>query len=718
MRRELSLLFVLSVVFAGATVCAETSVNLAKSAKVSASSVRDSYTADKAVDGMLNNVSRWLSDNSKGPHILEIDLGKKTKIGCIQVFTGWEENGLWKSAVKNFKIQFSNDGNWKDHGNAKVQNNKSVAVEFHFEVGVSAEKIRFYSTDEGSMRVAEIRVFELGQKCPPIFEKEKIVSTKHPVFVNQSGYNLSWPKRFTAPLVKDKASFVITEYNSDGVLFKGKVEKGVGDFSDFKPAKRGIEYVVTVSGGDLEPGLSDPFQIEPDWMQQVSLEPALRFMQDARSVSGTHPSGFGGSPWRDGTYYSYELPSLVLMYLSAKSTLDHLPIEIDYQQDKERILDPGFKLVKTTKDEKSLETARLYYTELDAPVGQKVPDAIKLIHWGVGWYLLDPKTHDPSGDPLGDRIHAQTIEQISYFLYGYPAYKDYFTEKFYKRAYDFAFKNWGQAALFEVDKTIGTFKGRHCPGHSIMPNLMMYEVATRHGRSDAERYLQAAQKQTRWIIDELDWNDPTTTKGQRMSEHKLMTGLVFFLKQYPKHAPDGILEKIDKWVDVIITRSDNMWDFRRYDDKDWSLPRFASGSHGGAGWNEPGNVAGFPAACFTVATVTKDSAKKQRLMEIGVAHFDNLFGRNPLGVHSGYYGPKDFKGVERGWPKAFPENITARLELVRGTLNSSCNTEHYPFNPEQTFRHVEGWTAFNSAFNVGIAYAFQINGPSLGCQTK
>ncbi len=709
MRRDLTVTIILTILAAGATSYAETAKNLARSAKVKASSQMDQYTADKVVDGKFNNTSRWLSKKSNGPHLLEIDLGKTVDVGCVQMITGWQDHGQWTSAVRNFKFQFYQNGRWVDDRRATKTKNKSCDVEIYLVEPVKASKVRFVSTDAGPVRIAEIRVFEWGQKYPPIFEKEKIVFTKQPVFVNQSGYNLNWPKRFTAPLIEQQGTFTITEKDSDTVLYNGVVKKGVGDFSDFKPSKRGIEYIITVAGGDLKAGTSDPFQIEPHWMQQVSLEPALRFMQDARSVAGTHPSGYGGSPWRDGTYYSYEMPSLVLMYLSAQSVFDRLPIEMSYAQDKKKVLDPSFKLVKTTKDAKSLETARRYYTELDGPVGEKVPDIISVIHWGVGWYLMDPKTHDPSGDSLGDRIHPQTIEQFAYFLYGYPMYRQYFTEKFYRQAYNFTFDHWGKVGLFDVNKKIGTFKGRHCPGHSIMPNLMMYQVAKRDGRGDTRLYMQAAQKQTQWIIDELDWNDPTTTKGQRMSEHKLMTGLIFFLKLYPDEAPAGLQEKIDQWVDIMIARSDNMWDLRRYNDKDWSLPRFTPGSHGGAGWNDPGNVAGFPGVCFAVAMVTDDAVKKQRLMEIGAGHFDNLFGRNPLGAHSGYLGVQDYVGVERGWPKMFPKNRCARLELVRGTLNSSCTTEHYPFNPELVFRHVEGWTAFNAAFNVSLAAACHLD---------
>ena len=47
--------------------------------------------------------------------------------------------------------------------------------------------------------------------------------------------------------------------------------------------------------------------------------------------------------------------------------------------------------------------------------------------------------------------------------------------------------------LYDVITVVGTGKGRECPGHSIMPNLFMYEVAKREGLADTDRFLEAAR---------------------------------------------------------------------------------------------------------------------------------------------------------------------------------------------------------------------------------
>lgn len=546
------------------------------------------------------------------------------------------------------------------------------------------------------------------------------------VRVNQSGYNEDWPKRLTAPGAREGAEFLITAVGSEQPLYRGKIQQEIGDFTDFRPPNLGQEYVARLrhtafatppASAEGEGGaasiakegsgwqLSDPFVIAPCWMERVSLESALRFMVDARSVVGTHPSAFGGCPWRDATYYTYEIPSLVLLYLANPGYFENARIEINYAEDKARVLAPEFKLVPATHDQGALEAARRYYQEMDPPVGPSVPDLVQLLHWGIGYYLMKPASHDPSGDAAGLKIHPQTVEQFSFFLYGYPHYQRYFREGFYQQAREFAWRQWAPAGLFNVLTNVGDFKGRECPGHSILPNLLMCEVARREGRlTEAARFLQAALEQTRWVVETLDFRDPRVTKGQRMSEHKLISGLTALLRLHPELAPPGLTAWLSGWADTMIARSDNLWDFRRYDEKHWTLPRFTPGSHGGAGWNEPGNVAAFSGLCWAVAAGLEDQGRAQRLDEMAAAHWDNLFGRNPLGAHAAFRGPRDFRGVERGWPKAFPENVCARLELARGTLNSTCADEHYPFNPSGEFRHAEGWTAFNAAFNVGLAY--------------
>ena len=517
----------------------------------------------------------------------------------------------------------------------------------------------------------------------------------HWVCVNQTGYNTNAPKRFTVPTaLQGTVSFYITVEGEDKPLFKGTVSNGLGDFTAFSPTDTRKRYVIHAQGGALPEGVSYPFRVGPYVLERAGFLPSVWFMNDARSITGTHHSAYGGCPWRDGTYYSYEIPSLIWMYLSNPEVYTKLPATISYDSLKSMVLSPDYKKTKDPNDETALPSARKYFTTIEKPLGDKVPDVVMDLHWGLGYYLVNPETKDPSKDPLPRQLHPQTLAQFAYFLYAYPQLDKWFSKKFYQQALSFARSNWEPVGLLNVQREVGTTKGRHAPGFSVLPNLLMYEVAKREQLPDADQYMQAAYRQAVWLIDSLSLQDPMTTKGQRMSEYNLMTGLATFQLQYPDRAPKGLQQKIEEWADVMIHRSNNAWDFRRYDlDSNWTVPEM----------NEVGNVAGFPASALLAAAVVKDPGKKARLEQLAYAHFDNLYGRNPLNAHAAHHPEMGFEGVSKGYPKGYHENACARLELCRGSISCLPGTEMYPFNPAGKDRHLEGWVNHNTAWNVSLA---------------
>lgn len=693
--------------------------NLARHAAATASSVFEPrYVARNAVDGVVSDDSRWLSQRSDTAPWLELDLGQPHSLRCAHVYSGWQD----QAGLASFSLQAWQDGEWQLIPGANITGNRSQSVVVTFAQAVTAQRVRLVSTEPGPLRVRELALFTepaplgTGVKVGLGQVTGAMPSDQHVVALNQVGFNTDWPKRFTAPRSPDGSQFVVRHVGSDQALFSGEIRRGIGDFSKFKPADRDQEYVIAVSGGDLKPGQSDPFTIRTELWQEQFWPAAVDFMMDARSVVGTHPSAYGGCAWRDGTYYDFIVPSLVLLYLADPARAQAMPVQINWAKDKARVLSPGFKFdAKNPHPEGVMDAVRRCYTELQPPK-KGAPDVVQLIHWGLGYYLFHPETRDPSGDPLPKQVHGQTVEQFAFLLWAWPHLQPWLPQSFYERCRDFAFTRWEKAGLLAVDPLwdaksylaveqlagpnptggfLHPYKGRHAPGHAIQPNLLMYEVARREVRTNADAYLKAAQTQTQWIIDRLDWHDARTTKGHRMSEFKTLTGLVWFLQNYPDQAPAGLKQKITDWARVAIRRSENPWDFRRFDlDQHWTIPKL----------NEPGNLAGFTAIALAASWVVDDAPMKQRLRELAVAQMDNLFGRNPQLAAAPNYPAQGFPLVERGWPKKFPPNVCARLETARGAICASPGSEKYPFNPSGQFRHSEGWVNFNAAWNVGLAY--------------
>ncbi|TDC77740.1 hypothetical protein [Streptomyces hainanensis] len=512
-----------------------------------------------------------------------------------------------------------------------------------------------------------------------------------PVLLNQSGFGIGEPKRFTAPLAEDGAAFTVTD-GSGAVRFRGTVTSGVGDFTAFDPPDTG-DFVVTVDGA-AGIGTSVPFGIGAYWIDRVSYRRAIEFMSGSRCYLGDYTRMAEGPglasdeyghrlcmkavTWRDGAQYSHEIDTLVDMYLANPSAFEQITVD------------------------------DAVYEGLPVTLPEDTPEIVRLIHWGVE-LLLDADVNDP-----------QLKEQLASFVYAYPYLSAYIPVEVYERARDHLFATWGDAAgdryywqaftphtgdLFQTYTQVGTGKGELAPGHSVWPNVMMYEVALREGRDDAERYLSAARDQAAWLVGNLDLDDPLVTKGQRQSEYVLITGLTRFAEAHPEQAPDGIEDFVRDWARIVTHRSDNLWDFRRYSDNRWTIPAFTGG--GAEDPNETGNVAGFAAPALAAARLLGDDPLADRLREIATAHVDNIFGRNPTGRHASYDAPSEqfgFEGVERGWFSEY-RGGAGLLEDLPGVLDGSPKNGHYPFNPDvENIGHTEGWVAFNTAWNQSLAW--------------
>jgi hypothetical protein len=645
--------------------------------KVTASSSSGAYTPEKAVDGIINDDSRWVAKGAGSPMWIELKLDGPHKIAGLHLYSGYK-NG---APVRQFVVQFWGDGKWQDVPSAVFENNwdTALAIAFDATVTVNTDRLRLLIKGE-SARVQEIMVWagENGA-IPPLAAgkgggKAEVKDVVPLVYLNQSGFNAGKPKRFTAPTLADGTAFKVRAAKGGPALFEGKLKGNIGDFSAFEP-KDDKEYVVEAGGV-----VSVPFRVGMWWLERVTYQNAVNFMIDSRHYVGNVRSkcvaSFG---WRDDCHFGWELNTLVPQYISNPSAYERMPRQITYEA-------PG-----AIKAWGALE-----------PYSKDAPDIVKLIHWGADVIVTQNCTHE------------MLKGQLAYFLYAWPVLKKWMPEQNYKVVRDYAFKHWAEEAcdrsypyntssehnLLAIKTRLGGTKGELPPGYSVEPNLLMYEVAKREGRADAETYLQAAIKQAEWMIANLDWNNPMVTKGQRMSEFITMTGLAHLQRQYPQSAPAGLIRKINEWAALIIRRSDNMWDFRKLDDKAFWTPMGDSPLK----WNEPGNVVGLPAALLAALPVVTDPAVKNRFNELIWSHFDDFFGRNPCGRHFSYAAPSEIEGVEHGWYSRYPGGI-GQLKNARFVIDGSPKDPLYPYHPEKgNVGWTEGWIQFNTPFNLSLAY--------------
>jgi hypothetical protein len=684
-------------------------LNHARETTATASSQRAEGPASLAIDGLVSDASRWLAAEDDAKPWIELAFPQPQKVGMIDVFSGWKDG----SSLQNFDVSVEIQGSAGVSPAWKIRNNNQTSKRIYIDRD-KVSKIRLALTEKGPARIREIAVYDNKEAlglldvgdAGQVEQSFAIDLRQHQIGLNQIGYLTARPKRFTAPLTEDGVEFTIQD--GDTIFYRGKIEHGIGDFSAFQPADSETRYTITLHGGDLKNNTSEPFLIRENLAQEQYWQTATDFLNDVRSVTGTHPSAYGGCAFRDGTYYDAIVPALVEFYLADQAFVDAMPRQIDWQAEKARVMAADFPFDANNPCSGGvLEATRNYY-QLDAPKAD-APDVVKLIHWGAGYILMKPNGRDPSSskDKAG-RIEPQTVEQVAYVLWAWPALKEWLPQSFYAQCRDFCFKHWkgslGISPLWSADtytviddwrgKQMHPFKGRHAPGHSIVPNLIMHEVAKREGRDDAALYLNAAVKQAEWIIKNLDWNDPRTTKGHRLSEHRTIPNLVWLLQKYPDHAPAGLKEKITEWAEIAVSRSHNLWDFRKFSDDMWTIP----------GMNEVGNSLGLPAIALATSWVVEDPALKEELERIAISSIDHLFGRNPMLAAATPHPKQGFPEVERGWPKLYKKDVCARLETVRGNIATLPGSEMYPFSPGKKFRHLEGWCNYGAAWCISLAY--------------
>lgn len=647
--------------------------------KVSSENTNAIGSAKKMVDGQVAETSQWVS-NGNTPAWIVIGLDKVNKLGGLHLYFNMPKY----KPVEEFRAEFKRNGQWQSIPSANVTGNKfnEVALAFDATVEVITDSIRVVltKTKHDNFAVSEICVWPENRLGLPPFGTAVAGYVGHPepyvpkIYINQSGYNLGKPKRFTSPLTDNGTPFKIVEKGTTNSLYTGKILNNIGDFSDFNPESE-KEFVIVA-----DTFKSFPFRIGKWWIERVTYQNAVNFMIDSRHYVGNYTKKCSGTySWRDDSHFGWELHTLVPQFLSNPDAYLRMPKQVKYQ----------------------VPTDTTLWGALQ-PYNESAPDIVKLIHWGADVIVSQKLTHE----------HFKG--QLAYFLYAWPYIKQWLPQQNYDVVKEFAFQVW---QLNTVDKSyaynesnghdmlalktkMGSTKGALPPGASIIPNLMMYEVAKRENRKDMEMYFDSAYNQVKWMIENLDWNDPIVTKGQRMSEFITMTSLTYMLQQYPDRAPIGLKQKIGDWADVVIRRSDNMWDFRKLDDKDGWCPTGKLPQH----WNEVGNIVGFPAAIISMIQYIDDKAKVERLNQIACAHLDNSFGRNPCGRHCSFDAVAEIEGVDLGWYHQHPGGI-GQLEDARFVLEGAPKNAHYPYHPERAdIGWTEGWVSFNVAYNLSLAY--------------
>ena len=268
--------------------------NHADKATVTASSQREGAAASLAMDGMVADKSRWLATEDDQKPWIELAFAEPQKVGMIDVFSGYKTG----DSLQDFDITLEVNGSWEQSDGWQIRNNTQTSKRVYIDRD-KVSKIRLALTKAGPARIREIAVYDnkvaLGLldvgESGQVEQSFAIDIRQHQIGLNQIGYLTARPKRFTAPLSADDAKFTI--HHKDKIVYEGKIENGIGEFTDFQPADSDSPYTITLRGGDLEENTSHPFLIRKNLAQEHYWQTATDFLNDVRSVTGSHPSAYG-----------------------------------------------------------------------------------------------------------------------------------------------------------------------------------------------------------------------------------------------------------------------------------------------------------------------------------------------------------------------------------------------------------------------------------------
>ncbi|HSF55041.1 MAG TPA: discoidin domain-containing protein, partial [Algoriphagus sp.] len=241
--------------------------NLSLTGTATASSSQPGFDPSKAIDGKFGEESSWKNEAGRGETWLMLKLPGATEITKLSIHM---REG--SSPISDFKIQTILNGSWRNVKEVSSNGNNQVSV--NFEKPILTDRIRLWIETGAEVVVSELEAFGQQYVDSTAAEVKKIL-------INQSGYNLGRPKRFTAPNLADKSPFEILQASNRKVVFSGIIEHGKGEFSQFNPNSQ-EEYII-VSGQEE----SFPFRIGPYWLERVTYRNMVDFMIGARHYVGT-----------------------------------------------------------------------------------------------------------------------------------------------------------------------------------------------------------------------------------------------------------------------------------------------------------------------------------------------------------------------------------------------------------------------------------------------
>jgi hypothetical protein len=178
--------------------------------------------AAEICDGDKSDRSTWTSPLTPQVKCLEIDLKSVCSLGGAVVYTG-SSYGVYTGPgrVKNFKLQYLKGDKWIDIKETIEEDAKYVRSFFIFNTPVKTRKIRFVSTDEGSIKVREIKLFDAAsmKDLPESYSISGIQRTGEVVRLFAKGFKDERPLLKTVKSSIEQDMDVMVSYDKPAAVY-------------------------------------------------------------------------------------------------------------------------------------------------------------------------------------------------------------------------------------------------------------------------------------------------------------------------------------------------------------------------------------------------------------------------------------------------------------------------------------------------------------------
>lgn len=207
-------------------------LNIAKLRQYEYSSVEGAGYPKLAIDGYSHACSAWLSEDSAGPHDLEIHFPRSEKIAGIHLYSGYE--GQAGTQISDFEVAYDNGGSWVVFNGGSITGNTEFDRSVQFNATANTTKIRLRSLDTKQAIVRELVLlhntggpwYPLGtdvlNEVPPQDDFLEYGDHYHTLENVAAGLNLSTSATGSSLTAEDPHYQVLLNYGTDSFRIRSR----------------------------------------------------------------------------------------------------------------------------------------------------------------------------------------------------------------------------------------------------------------------------------------------------------------------------------------------------------------------------------------------------------------------------------------------------------------------------------------------------------------